>query len=359
MAALRMTIESINARQVRAAGSQERLAVFCVAAVLYLAYVWISTVVFDVGESRGLARPESLSVFLLLKFHGIIDLLVNVTMPIVSYYSGIASGWKHWEAPFLAAAACAVLLVTVRRDHIAVAGLVVAGIVGLPILATLPTLATSQSPEAWRVAVPAALSFALSLAALAHLAAVTYIQVFKGRKNPVPWIVSTIAAALTVAVGIVAHHDAQQRVLINEADWALTKDISRFWAERGTLSNDYFVGRVTVPGLPEGPYYTEPPDLTSAYVKAVPSSAFDNEFSWRGFLAYRGIRSAELDTAYGNSIEATEALCARQGLHCVLALRADLIRRCIEHPDYIQDNTGRRVVHVLSERLSVVCARSS
>jgi UDP-glucose 4-epimerase len=37
--------------------------------------------------------------------------------------------------------------------------------------------------------------------------------------------------------------------------------------------------------------------------------------------------------SYGNSIEAAEALCARQGLHCVLELRADLIRRCIEHPD--------------------------
>jgi hypothetical protein len=95
---------------------------------------------------------------------------------------------------------------------------------------------------------------------------------------------------------------------------------------------------VTVPGLPEGPYYTEPPDLTSAYVKAVPSSAFDTWFAWRGFLAYHGMRSAEVRS--------------------VLALRAGLIRRCIEHPDYIQDNTGRRVVHVLSKRLSVVCVRS-
>jgi len=114
---------------------------------------------------------------------------------------------------------------------------------------------------------------------------------------------------------------------------------------------------VTVPGLPEGPYYTEPPDLTSAYIKAVPSSAFDNEFSWRGFLAYRRIRSAELDTAYGNSIEATEALCARQGLHGVLALRADLIRHRASRLYTGQSRAG--VVHVLSERLSVVCARSS
>jgi hypothetical protein len=60
------------------------------------------------GDSRGgLARVESLSAFLLLKFHGIIDVLVNVTMPIVSYYSGIASGWKHWEAPFLGVAGTA------------------------------------------------------------------------------------------------------------------------------------------------------------------------------------------------------------------------------------------------------------
>jgi hypothetical protein len=358
MAALHMTIEGINARQVRAAGSRERLAVFCVAAVLYLAYMWISTVVFDVGEKRGLARPESLSAFMLVKFHGITDLLVNVTMPIISYYSGIASGWKHWQAPFLATAACAMVLVTVRRDHIVVACLVVAGIVGLPILATLPALATSFSPESWRVAVPAALSFALSLSALGHLATVAYTQIFKGRKNPVPWIVSAIAAALAVAVGVVAHHDAQQRVFIHEADLALTEEISRFWADRGTLSNGYFVGRVTVPGLPEGQYYTEPPDVTTAYGKTVPTSAFDNEFSWRGFLAFRGMRSAELETAYENSLDATEALCARQNLHCVLALRAGLIRRCIEHPDYIQDSTGRRVLHVLSERLSVVCARS-
>ena len=49
MAALRVTIEGINARQVRAAGWGERLAVFCVAAVLYLVYMWISTTVFDVG----------------------------------------------------------------------------------------------------------------------------------------------------------------------------------------------------------------------------------------------------------------------------------------------------------------------
>ena len=71
------------------------------------------------------------------------------------------------------------------------------------------------------------------------------------------------------------------------------------------------------------------------------------------------MRSTELETAYGNSIEATEALCVRRGLHCVLTLRTRLLRRCIEHPDYMQDNTGRRVVHVLSERLSVVCARPS
>src|SRR5262249_17158311 len=144
MAALQVTIEGINSRQVRAAGSGERLAVFCVAAVLYLAYMWTSTVMFDVGDNRGgLARPESLSAFLLVKFHGITDLLVNVTMPIISYYSGIASGWKDWQMPFLVNAVCAMVLVTVRRDHIAVAGLIVAGIVGLPILATLPTLATS------------------------------------------------------------------------------------------------------------------------------------------------------------------------------------------------------------------------
>ena len=59
MAALRMTIEGINARQVRAAGSGERLAVFCVAAVLYLAYMWISTVVFDVGISRAASRARN------------------------------------------------------------------------------------------------------------------------------------------------------------------------------------------------------------------------------------------------------------------------------------------------------------
>src|SRR5262249_10145592 len=169
--------------------------------------------------------------------------------------------------------------------------------------------------------------------------------------------VSAIAGPLAVAVGIVAHYDAQQRVFIHEADLALTEDVSRFWADRG-LSNGYFVGRVTVAGLPEGRYYTERPDITMAYGKAVPPSAFDNEFSWRGFLAYRGMRSAELETAYKNSIDATEALCARQGLHCVLAIRAGLIPRCIEHPDYVQDSTGRRVLHVLSERLSVVCARS-
>jgi hypothetical protein len=67
-------------------------------------------------------------------------------------------------------------------------------------------------------------------------------------------LASAIAAALAVTVGVVAHHDAQQRVLIHEADLALTENISRFWTDRGTLSNDYFVGRVTVPGLAEGPY---------------------------------------------------------------------------------------------------------
>ena len=312
---------------------------------------------FDVGESRGFARPESLSAYISVKFHGIMNLLANVTMPIVSYYFGISSGWKHWEAPFVVAAACAVLLVTIRRDQIAVAGFIVAGIVGLPILATLPTLATSQSPESWRVAVPAALAFTLSLAALGHLATITYRQVFKGRKTAVPWVISSIAATLVVLVGIVAHHDAEQRVVIHEADLTLIESIRRVWADRGMSSDDYLVGRVTIPGLPEGRYYTEPPDITTSYHKSVPPSAFDHEFSWRGFLAYGGIRSAELETAYGNSIEATEALCARLGLHCALTLRAGLIRRCIEQPDYIQDVTGRRVLHVFSERLSVVCAR--
>ena len=117
--------------------------------------------------------------------------------------------------------------------------------------------------------------------------------------------------------------------------------------------------RVTVSGLPEGRYYTEPPDVTTAYRKSVPGSAFDNEFAWRGYLAYHGMRSAELETAYENSIETTEALCARRGLHCALALRAGLVRRCIDHPDYMQERTGRRVLHVLSEHLSVVCARSN
>src|SRR5262249_47399747 len=51
--------------------------------------------------------------------------------------------------------------------------------------------------------------------------------------------------------------------------------------------------------------------------------------------------------------------CAHVSLHCVLTLRAGLILHCIEHPDYIQESTGRRVLHVLSERLSVVCARST
>ena len=142
-----------------------------------------------------------------------------------------------------------------------------------------------------------------------------------------------------------------------ESDLVLTEDIIRSWADRGILSSDFFVGRVTVSGLPEGSYYTEPPDLTTAYRKTVQPSAFDNEFSWRSFLSYRGMRSAELQTAYGNSITATQALCVHQGLHCLLELRDELIRRCTERPDYIQAWTGRRVVHILSEHLSVVCAR--
>src|SRR5262249_51382484 len=65
-------------------------------------------------------------------------------------------------------------------------------------------------------------------------------------------------------------------------------------ADRGISSNEYFVGRVTVPGLPEGRCYAKSPDITTAYARSVPASAFDNEFSWRGFLAYRGMHSAEL-----------------------------------------------------------------
>ena len=215
MAALRITVESINTRQVRLARAGEHVAVFCVAAVLYLTYVWISTVVFGVGESRGLAHPKSLLGFMLVKFHAIVDLLVNVAMPIVSYYFGIASGWKHWEIPFLAAATCTIFLVIVRRDHIVLAGLVIIGIFGLPILGTLPTLATGQSPESWRVAVPATLSFSLSLAALGQLASAAYAQLFKPRKNAASWIFSAIVAMIAVTVGIVAHYDAQQHALIH------------------------------------------------------------------------------------------------------------------------------------------------
>jgi hypothetical protein len=41
-----------------------------------------------------------------------------------------------------------------------------------------------------------------------------------------------------------------------------------------------------------------------------------------------------------------------------LELRADLVQHSIERSDYVQDRTGRRMLDVLSERLSVVCARS-
>jgi hypothetical protein len=356
MAFLRMTIESVNSNKVCLAGARERMGIFCLGAVAYLSYMWASTVIFGVAEPRGFVHSVSLSDFMQVKLHGVVNLLVNLTMPIVSFYLGIASGWKHWEAPFLTIALCAIILVLIGRYRVVVGGLIVAGIIGLPVLTTLPTFIISQTPESWRISVPAALAFALSLAAVGHLATVTYIELFDKFRNPVPVAAGGIAAVLAIVVGIVAHYDALQRVFIYKADLALTDDVSNFWEKHGISKKYFFVGRVTVPHLPLGTYYTRPPDITKSYQKTVTGSAFDNEFSWRGFLAFRGLHSAELESVYHNSIEKTKAICMHRGLHCALTLRRQLVRRCMENPDYVQHDTGRRVVHVLSEHISAVCS---
>lgn len=334
---------------------KNRLLLFFIVALFYVIQVLLTKWLFGVVTGRGLVDITSLSSYLDTKLHGIFNLVVNCYMPLISYYTGIEFAWGAWKwIPLLMSGLIVVFGILARRSVIDLLTLLGFSLV-MPVVPTLPLLLASQSPESWRVSVPVLLAIFL----LAVLLMTLIWQAGTRWTGNGRLATASKALVLIAMLGIMiiempsTYAEARLRAFENQADSGLADTIAGYWLARGLDKNDYSVGVITGLGLP-----TNIPDehkrasqLSVAYGQRGVTSAFLHDFSWRGFLMLHDFKTIEVNDVEEGISEA----CARQLKHCRPYLKEHFSARCKDSPDFTHPGNGLRLVHEVTEKVTVVC----
>lgn len=347
---------SVSKQPISRADIRRKISIFIAVSLFYLGQVIITRLIFGPVAGRGLVVINSVSAYFDEKFHGIINLIVNTYMPLVSYYSGLEVAWSAWKwLPLFVTATTLVFGFLLRRSWWDAFGLAGFSLI-LPVVPTLPVFLMSQSPESWRVSIPVLLAVCLTLALMATLIWKAADQI------PAHWVLlqrltkglalTALGALLLIEIPV-TFAEAQLRVFENRADQTLMEAVEGFWSAQGLERSQYRVGVIGNLGLPGAK-----PDLQArarrisvSYHARGLSSGLDHDFSWRGMLVLHGFHIVELDDKDINTAKG----CEQRPQFCRLELRDELARRCIDHPDFINPANGWRLVHDMDQKITAIC----
>lgn len=331
------------------------LRLFFVFIFVCLCYLIIAVATKQAGAAgRGLADITTFSVFLSEKYHGLFNLVVNAYAPVISYFVDplrALSTWK-WIPAFVATVTFAAA--TLRGLPIFWSASLSLYALLVPFLPALPVIAASQSPEAWRVSVPAVVAAILSLIPAINLVSLLDIESrWRGKRNLGPSVAfcfSAAAGAIAIFAGIVAASEARLRVLENSADLQIIRAIENYWQAKGISPKDVRVGLISRQYYHRQGRFNDAELLTTAYHARGPNSAFLHYFSWRGYVFLHGFGVVEID-----SDEMTPKLCASSRDGCQTTRAPEFAAKCRSSPYAIHALAGMRIVNDDVNRLSVVC----
>ena len=318
---------------------------FAVFAGLYLLQTKISAALFanDVVASRGVASLADLPAMISTKFWQSFDLLVNVYMTPISFFVPLERSWSAWKwVPVAVAAITALVVFRARKSTLTaiIYGLFSGAIV---FAAILPLFASTQSPESWRVAIPALIAFVLGIVPILMVA------------SKYKWIARAVVIALIAALGVMSHAETSLRVLEQDIEENLFSEIETFWQSQGIGKTDYRVGRVLAGNLQTKPHLHSAQSLSVAYRHRGLKLNLLFDFAWRGRLLSEGFQVVELNALVSRFEQEHAGPCTSNPDLCNLRAGELLQRACADRPDHVQPATQIRIAHDVASRISAIC----
>jgi hypothetical protein len=333
---------------------KRKLTIFVAIAAFYVLQVLMTRWMFGVPTGRGFVTPRSFSGYFFEKVHGVFNLIANSYMPLVSYYQGLEVAWSAWKwIPISIAGATLIFGFFARRSYWEALRLAGFSLL-LPVVPTLPIFLTSQSPESWRVSIPALFAVCLTIVLLATL---IWKSVRKVRSRTLIFqgniLALTVLAAIFAIEVPITFAEARLRVFENHADQTLMHEVGRFWAARGLKQDQYRVGVISELSLARyiPTEYVGATRISVAYGKRGLASDFDHDFSWRGLLVLNGYRVVELDDGIASVVRG----CEQRPEFCRLDLKDELLKRCANMPNYTHGLNGIRLAHDIEDRITAIC----
>ena len=304
----------------------------CAVAGMYIAYMLLADLSMSSTDPRGITTIQDLGTYSEEKLHGIFNLIVNVWMPLLSYYFNLETAWRHWELVPLSLCVSTFILafLSTRSLRIAISAAVLVLI--LPFVGALFILATSQSPESWRTSVPSLYGTALSIPIPLHYA----LKLGKSLSNEAAWISVLVVSTVIVAVlAPIARYESVLRVKSYHEDLHVLAQLSQYWEDAGVQKHDV---RVAVFPSPNDHLYSSSRSakgVTKAYQLIQGYSPLGWHFSWRGFVVHAGFRAFPQREP-------------RLALPSAIAARA-----CNGLPDATIGH--KRIYHSVAHRVTVIC----
>ncbi len=264
---------------------------------IYAVFMLFTTQVLQVSTFAGRGLSSAASIFdpthLAEKWHGVSNMLANVTQPALGYYLGRELAFSKWEGPYLILGVLSVVLGVVKGWNWPrlLLALVLPGV--LTGCAAGFLLVLNVTPSGWRVAGPVLVGACLAFVVLlADRDRGTWT-----RTAAVSWIVVTLTL---VALVPVTRFDAGMRVQAQRSDLALVGGIDDYWRTRGIDKDGYAVRVVHImeQGAPR-PVPAECRLLVSDFQQRTADVYSNLLSSWSfpgGFLRHHGIRYVALPT---------------------------------------------------------------
>ncbi len=208
----------------------------------FAVYVLFSKHVLEIVSwgGRGFASVAMLLSrdFAIAKWHGMTNMLGDVTQPYLSYYFSIGSAWRYWWLPFLVIPACAAVACMHARRTLAQSVLCVAATFALPIIPTLFLVGANVTPEGWRVCGPVLYATCLSISIPLSI----WSRHATNRGDARAWWPSaTTCAIYTVLICAslpLVRKDVGIRVEAQERDNAVIARVAAHWEQSGVRRGD-------------------------------------------------------------------------------------------------------------------------
>jgi hypothetical protein len=305
--------------------------VFFIALLGYAVIVYTSVEFLELSQARAFDRPDSPHEFLSEKIHGVVNLIVNLFIPVLTYHFDISTAFQKWEWIPFTFIGLAFIAVYAEQRRWSVACI---SAICIPIFLITPALVvflSGQSPESWRVSIPSWFGFCLGLAMILDRIG-RFLETTKNTSSW--WILGCLCAAIYAALFPVTRYESSLRVIAQQWDDTIIAEIRKFWDDRNDKDNPPRIYSIVHQNRVRS---TIPSKLTTrltvSYRYHGPISAFDYDWSWEGFVSISGFNPA-------NNSE----------------INKSLISLCRRSPDFEDKVSGMKIAHDQGRRLSLVCS---